>query len=259
MVVFIGNASIKVGIDEKQGGAICHLSRGDNAPNVINTWDTGRLLQQSYYGNPDGSKWNGKDWVWNPVQGGSWDNKTSKMVSLQRLSDTEVVVKTQPRNWAGCQLCDDVLMITHITVMGNDRINVKCSMEYSGMIPHAKRRQEIPACFLNANFSHLVYRDKKTKEIKQVIPDAPGGKNTYRDAFPKWVGFVDPRTNDGVFILSKDATLVTAYRVDIPGNPPESNCSYVAPLMECALKGPCRVTYEFNVKLKKLDSQDEDD
>ena len=34
--------------------------------------DEGRFVQQSYYGEADGSKRDGKDWVWNPIQGGGW-------------------------------------------------------------------------------------------------------------------------------------------------------------------------------------------
>jgi hypothetical protein len=30
------------------------------------------MLQQSYYGDADGSSWNGQPWCYNPVQGGSW-------------------------------------------------------------------------------------------------------------------------------------------------------------------------------------------
>jgi hypothetical protein len=34
----------------------------------------GRLLQQSFYGCVDGSCWANRPWLWNPVQGGSWQN-----------------------------------------------------------------------------------------------------------------------------------------------------------------------------------------
>jgi len=44
----------------------------------------GRLLQQSFYGCVDGSCWATRPWLWNPVQGGSWQNApgqtTRKMV-----------------------------------------------------------------------------------------------------------------------------------------------------------------------------------
>jgi hypothetical protein len=34
----------------------------------------GRLLQQSFYGCVDASCWANRPWLWNPVQGGSWQN-----------------------------------------------------------------------------------------------------------------------------------------------------------------------------------------
>ena len=57
MVVFLSNKSVKIGLDEKKGGAICHISKSSSDENIINTWDCGRLIQQSYYGSPDSSKY----------------------------------------------------------------------------------------------------------------------------------------------------------------------------------------------------------
>lgn len=53
---------MQVGINPAKGATIWHVSSsGLPAPwrdvNILNTWDCGRLLQQSYYGCPDGSCW----------------------------------------------------------------------------------------------------------------------------------------------------------------------------------------------------------
>lgn len=255
MVVYISNDFVKVGIDEKRGGAICYISKTKSSENMINTWDTGRLLQQSYYGNNDGSSWNGRHWRWNPVQGGSWDNQGSQLLSLEKSIDEKnrpsLVVRCHPRNWGGCQLCTDVTMTTTIVLENNGDIFVKCMMEYSGDIKHGKSVQEIPACFINPKYTTLVYKNRKTGDVMKVIPNAPGVKNIQKHADPTWVGYIDPITNEGIFISSPSATSLTAYRVDISTNPIESNCSYFAPLLDnYAVKKNTKHMYDFTVQIK---------
>lgn len=257
MVVYISNKYVKLGVDENRGGGICYISRIDSDENMINTWDTGRLLQQSYYGNNDGSTWNGRPWRWNPVQGGSWDNKCSQLISIDKSHDSlhrpTILVKCHPRNWGSCQLCKDVLMTTFITLLDDGKITVACTMEYSGDIKHGKSVQEIPACFLNTKYTTLVYRNRKTGEIMKIVPNAPGIKNIQKNADPTWAGYIDPLTNEGIFINSQLATSLTAYRVDIPTNPVESNCSYLAPLLDnYAIKNNSKHNYTFTITLENI-------
>lgn len=53
--MYMSNSRLRVGIDTRRGGAITHLSSPVLPEewaniNLINTWDSGRLIQQSYYG-----------------------------------------------------------------------------------------------------------------------------------------------------------------------------------------------------------------
>jgi hypothetical protein len=66
-MVSISNDRLKVGVDMQRGGAISWLSSpkmpGALADaNLINTWDSGRLIQQSYYGCYDDTCWVDKPW-----------------------------------------------------------------------------------------------------------------------------------------------------------------------------------------------------
>jgi len=253
MVVYLQNKHMKVGLDETKGGAICYISKATSTENIINTWDCGRLIQQSYYGSPDNSKWNGNAWVWNPVQGGSWNDLASQLVELRKVNEREAYVKTIPRNWGGCELCTDVVMETSLKLLNNGSLSVRCTMTYSGERAHAVRHQEIPACFVKSRFSTLVYRDKSSKQMVSMVPQTltAGVDNLRKNADARWVGYMDPSTKESVFIRSPKATLLTAYRVDIPSNPPDSNCSYLAPLMVLAIKGPCTVAYEYTITLNE--------
>lgn len=63
---YLDNGQVRLGIDLRAGASIGWFSRSDtgagqgSADNLLNAYDVGRYVQQSYYGDPDGSDWNGK-------------------------------------------------------------------------------------------------------------------------------------------------------------------------------------------------------
>jgi hypothetical protein len=62
------------------GGAIGWVSPAGGNRSVVNSFDRGRLVQQSWYGDEDGSNWNGQPWRRNPVQGGDWRGRSAKIL-----------------------------------------------------------------------------------------------------------------------------------------------------------------------------------
>jgi hypothetical protein len=89
---------MQVGMDISRGAGICWVSEGGSAKNWLNAYDTGRFIQQSYYGREDGSNWNGQKWRWNPVQGGSWQCHPSS-VQEHSCDGKCLTAKITPRNW----------------------------------------------------------------------------------------------------------------------------------------------------------------
>jgi hypothetical protein len=143
-------------------------------------------------------------------------------------------------------------MTTHITLDNDGKVNVKCTMVYSGSEKQGPNVQEVPACFLDARYSLLMYKHKVTGAVITVVPNAPGSKNMQKLANPKWAGYIDPNTGEGVFITSPMATSLTAYRVAIPTNPPTSNCSYLAPLLDrYTIKPGSTIEYVYTVELRR--------
>lgn len=66
-MLFLSNARLRVGVDTSRGGAITFISSPVMPPewanvNLINTWDAGRLIQQSYYGCYDNTCWVDRPW-----------------------------------------------------------------------------------------------------------------------------------------------------------------------------------------------------
>lgn len=49
MPLIIENSKLKIGVDPERGGAICWLGRGGSPENMLNAYDCGRFIQQSYY------------------------------------------------------------------------------------------------------------------------------------------------------------------------------------------------------------------
>ena len=81
-----------------------YISRNNNV-NLINYNDTGRYLQQSYYGT--GQKpyeqgyYNNADWNYNPVQGGNVVGEASKVIDFEiNEEENYIYVKARPLDWA---------------------------------------------------------------------------------------------------------------------------------------------------------------
>ena len=91
-----------IGVDSlsKYGGELI-----TDTVNLINRADTGRLVQQSYYGtsgeNDDyvQGEWMNTKWTYNPVQGGNTYNDASKIVDCKVTADS-VYIKCRPMDWA---------------------------------------------------------------------------------------------------------------------------------------------------------------
>ena len=76
-MLFLQNELFKIGVDEAAGGGIAYFSNAQDGRNVLNAYDLGRYIQQSYYGRDDNSNWNGNPWKWNPVQCGRFQQQPS--------------------------------------------------------------------------------------------------------------------------------------------------------------------------------------
>jgi hypothetical protein len=94
-MIWLGNSEVKVGLKKSSGGAIAWISSASSQKNLINAYDRGRLIQQSWYGNKDDSLWNNKPWSWNPVQGGDWRGRSAKILE-ERHDQTSSFTRTRP-------------------------------------------------------------------------------------------------------------------------------------------------------------------
>ncbi|MBQ7829944.1 MAG: hypothetical protein IJ345_06705 [Clostridia bacterium] len=179
---YVQDAHYKLGINLTWGGAISELydltaSSGsiNSGTNLINASDTGRLIQQSYYGTNGDSDpnytphyWKSRDdlpyakWSYNPVQGGDANNNQSRIIDFETGSDY-IYIKAQPLDWANHVLnangtytqTDSRFTFCYIEnryTLKGDYIQVDNRMvDFSGYT-HPYTTQELPAFYTLAYF-----------------------------------------------------------------------------------------------------------
>ena len=188
--VFISDEYYKLGIDLQWGGALSYLEdlKNDvesvkvdgiikvdsNASerynkraisrhvNLINRYDAGRLVQQSYYGPmdiegyPNGTFTDGNKWNYNPVQGGNKYNGCSKIVDIRKDGNT-LYVKCRPMDWA---MPDEWITPSYMEAwysLGGGRVHASCRYtDWSGY-PTCRMGVELPAFYCIEPLNRFVY------------------------------------------------------------------------------------------------------
>lgn len=226
--VYLDNGIVRIGVDKSRGACVGYFGESKTGRNLLNHYDEGRFVQQSYYGAPDGSMWNKQPWSYNPVQGGSWDGKPSRMLEFQNKADS-LYAKIEPRNWSGGAPCPEAIMEETITLTASvARIAFK--MTYTGEDQRNPRRQEMPAVFVDAVLSNLVYVSDH-KLIRRV----PGWPNENGRASESWIAYLD-ETDWGIGIFTPGTTDFTCYCFGAGAVGPDvSPCAYIAPVREFSL------------------------
>jgi hypothetical protein len=227
---FIDNGVIRLGIDRSAGGSIFHFGpSGEGSQNLLNHFDKGRFIQQSYYGRVDGSEWAGKPWRWNPVQGGGYRGEAAEEVVTERDGETLRVV-SKPRHWATGERVDEAEMQSVITLRG-PVAEIEFLFRYKGDEDHPLQHQELPAVFVDAEYSNLVYVAEGVLQRK-----VPGWPNERIDAEESWAAYLND-ADEGIGVLFPETTEVTCYRYEGDGKtgPTGSACSYFAPVRTFAV------------------------
>lgn len=242
-VRFIENGRYKLGVDMRSGGSVFWLSEMPDGPNLLNHADRGRFIQQSYYGKPDGTVWATKPWRWNPVQGGNYLGKPSK-VEESRFGKDSLHVRSVPVHWVTGDLLNDCRMEQWITLRGN-LVSFRYRFEYRGKTEHPPAHQELPAVFVDSSLDRLVYvADGKLKE------EVPGWPNQYRDCGEPWAAFIG-KDGRGIGIHFPGSDRITTYRHAGPSGPKGGGCSYFAPIRTIAIKPGFVMDYRISAMIGK--------
>ena len=245
---YLDNGRVRVGIDKSRGACIGFFAESATGRNLLNHYDEGRFIQQSYYGAADGSKWNGKPWVYNPIQGGHHKGKRSRLLEFNRDNKKKTIsAKIQPLSWASGVSCPEAIMGVTISLDG-PLAKIRFRMDYTGKDQSVVRDQEMPAVFVDAELLNLVYSEDG--KLKRRVPGWP---NQRGKATESWVAYLDDK-DWGIGICTPGTESFTCYRFKGDGKtgPTGSACSYVAPLRRFSLQKGLAVDYEVFLTIGSL-------
>ena len=239
--VFIDNGELRLGVKKSSGAGIAFLALSTTGENVINHWDRGRLVQQSYYGAKDDSLWNKQPWRWNPVQGGDWRGNPARVLEF-KAERTSLYAKSMGKHWASGADLPNVTFEEWISLTGKVA-HVKFKMTYTGTNTHPKIAHELPAVFIEPQFDTLlVYQGTNAWSGEPPSRSKPGWPNESRKFTEHWAAYVDTK-NFGVGAYVPVADSLTCYRFG-DGRREHGSCSYFAPIKSFAIRPGMQFEYD---------------
>lgn len=258
-VLYLENDSFKAGVKLNWGGGLCSFvdKKNDAYDNLLNSHDTGRLVQQSYYGPSEiegyeNGVYNDTVWNYNPVQGGDQYGNTSKLVALEK-SDDQIRVVCRPLDWAQNNLPTQTYYTNVYTLTPNGLTVENTAVDFL-QTEWSDRDQEIPAFYTISALGTFVFYDGE-----EPWTDAPlrtesnlefwGGQPPF-DLSEKnnetWCAWTDD-TGYGIGLFTPIATRLLAGRFLYDGTA-ESDANptnYVAPLDVFCLRFDEPFTYTY--------------
>ncbi len=251
--LYINNGKIQIGVDPERGGAIFHFSDAKRKSNILNHADEGRFVQQSYYGNADGSTWWDRPWCWNPIQGGGSKGRKARILKKEQNA-TRLHIITEPVLWASNDPAPECLMEEDIRLEGKiAHITYTFRNTGDNARDHDERHQEVPAVFIDWDYPYFVYYDGKRpwsndtlrKYIPKLLANAAAGESA--NLAESWAAYVNSQ-DQGIGVYTPNSKFCTLYRFGTgPGGPESGSCSYFAPLVSMAIKKG--MTYSYDVYL----------
>lgn len=264
---YINNGIVQLGIDLDRGGGVFHFSNKKTKKNLLNHFDNGRLIQQSYYGEMDGTTWDGRAWRWNPVQGGGWQGPGAQ-VKEKDIQDEYLKVSSYPVHWASCEsLKDECLMTEEIWLIDN---YAKITYSFSNDGPKAKRHnerrdQELPAIFCDYNYNYLSFYDGDKPwtggELTTVRPHYLNEKDNNGNTIPidsferteEWAAYTDAKGSWGIGVYTPATTRMSAYLVQVQNaGPTGPSCSYFSPHDYMVINPGFKCSYDVYVTIGSL-------
>jgi hypothetical protein len=263
----LDNGIVKVGIDLNAGGSISYLSPSGSSSNLVNVFDKGRYIQQSYYaGQPLDRRPEGQDpawspWPWNPVQGGDARGNSAPVLVWSNDGRT-IYVKTQPLLWdmdremCECQFETWITLEGRVVHVRNKLTTYRTDDRWSG----ASHVQELPAMYAIGDLSRVMtYTGDKpfrTGSLTQ-IQNSPSFWETWQGT-EHWAACVNAQ-NFGIGVYDPPKAVFTGGLHGAPGGGEhDSSTCYIAPLDLAALGKRDTYSYDYYLTLGSLSQMRQD-
>jgi len=264
---YLENHRYKLGIRMNWGGGINYIedyqSKLPQVKNIINQFDTGRLIQQSYYGIEahDGYQpevFNNSRWVYNPVQGGDQHNNHSRIIDIV-VGEHSVYIKSQPQDWSmNGRITPSYMENTYI--LDGDYIRVDNRFtDFSGW-KHPCRSQEVPAFYTVScldrftwyggtkpwtNDELSVRTDLKFWGDPRYASDSAFHiRESNTETWCAWTN-TDADYGLGLYVPNTDYYTGGRHEYDHSPDPLSVSCNYVAPLVAVQIKPFTPIEYSY--------------
>lgn len=248
-VYYLENERYKIGINVKWGGGISYIENKSESQsgigNLINSHDTGRLIQQSYYGTPGNDEYApgeafDQKWPYNPVQGGDQFGNSSRLIDF-KIENDKIYIKSQPQDWAkDNKLTPSYMENTYYICKDYIKVDNKFT-DYSGW-EHIKRGQELPAFYTISYLDKFVYYNgneswtdgELTKKNDLPFWGPHVDQCTFKfddENTERWCAWISDEINYGIGIYVPNVEQVCAGRYEYDGSK-DSNANstnYVSP------------------------------
>ena len=259
---FLDNGIVKIGADLGKGGAITYLSQSGTTNNIINNYDLGRQIQQSYFSGPQPYDpannmhpgW--PNWPWNPIQTG--DVYFNPSLVLTHTNDGQTLyVKCTPKQWALNNVAGQCTFESWITLNGkvvtvkNRLVNFRTdtAQQFPG------RDQELPAVYTNGDLFRLV-------SYNGTAPFTGGAVTTFPNTPPPWLYWRATESwaallnssNWGLGVYHPGAVYFIGGFSGTPGSGGtyDSPTGYISPLHQEVIDSTLEYTYTYQLILGTL-------
>ncbi len=249
---YLENDRFKVGIKLGWGGGINYVedkkSTVKGLSNLVNSHDTGRLVQQSYYGTAGNDEYEPGTsfdvrWVYNPVQGGDQYGNASRLIDL-KITDNSVYIKAQPQDWSlNGKITPSYMENTYTVTDEYIRVDNRF-VDFSGW-EHRYSHQELPAFYTVSYLSRFTWyngTDSWTDDTLSYRDDLQfWGDARYAESCrfyvkeentETWCSWTSPQTGFGIGIFVPNVDMLYAGKFSYNGSKDPANgaTNYVAPL-----------------------------
>ena len=261
------NGTLKVKFDLTRGGAISYISLSGSERNLVNVYDEGRYIQQSYYAGKNvdrkaegqSPKWS--PWCWNPIQVGDEYKNRAKILDYKQSADT-LYVKCIPMQWDMNNKPAEAEMEQQTILLGNVlKVHCKLTCHRTDSVYGEGNLvdQELPAVYPISALSNLYsYFGKKpftndTISNPQVVFLSSGFWGRYLEVPEHWMAFVDI-TKWGMGVYNSRCNYFIAGMAGKPGGETkDGSTSYIAPIKKEILDKNSVYEYDYYIIIGTID------
>lgn len=238
-MLYLDNGNIKIGVDLNMGGALGYLAslaynpaeytnsskevliktgsassgetkRSTGEVNLLNIYDLGRQVQQSYYIDVQDSdytrgSYNGNSaWPYNPVQAGDNSNNESQIVDYRKVDadgQTLIYIKVRAMDWAQNNRTTKSYMENWYRLNKNMVQVDNAFVNWEGFTdPGQAKPQELPAVYLGQSLNYFVQgRDTANRKTYGPWTGDSGFKTSGTDTLSDWYAWVNDKTAADAF------------------------------------------------------------